>query len=223
MNYIKRAIYSSLVFPARIWQHLFLNLHVWGRENIPKGPKIFVSNHIASTDPHWLTLVFNEPVHWVIGPGYQTKIMTRILDFMEHINAMPEHRKTVAKNAAVYLNRGESVYIAPEGDIQEPFQLGKFYPGVAKIYRAASKPIVPIALAAPKHAMRNYSNNMVVDGRIYRTVTVLRGPFLINIGEPMMPDIPDGSETTQNEQITQIVKERIESLLEDIRLNKFWQ
>ncbi|UCE60814.1 MAG: 1-acyl-sn-glycerol-3-phosphate acyltransferase [Phycisphaerales bacterium] len=223
MDLVARTLYSSLVCSIRAYQFLFHNLRVWGRENIPQGAKIYVTNHITTHDSFWVLPVFTEPVHIVIGPGYDSPFIARILDSFEQINASPDHRKTVVANAVKYLKKGEAVYLAPEGDMQGPFQLGRFYPGVARMYRETRVPIVPIAVVAPKSCMHEFSRlQTVVDGRVYRTVTVLRGTFCINVGRPMMPAIPDAAPQEQDECILDALKRRMESLVEDVRVNKFW-
>ncbi len=223
MNTLKRTLYNSFVFSIKLYQRVFLDLRVWGRESIPKGPKIYVTNHITATDPWWVLPVFTEPVHIVIGPGYQFRVGAKLLDSFEQINCMPAHRKNVVCKAAEYLEKGEPVYMAPEGDMQELFQLGRFYPGVAKIYRQARVPIVPIALVAPKRCMHESPRlSTVVDGHVYRMLNVMRGTFGINVGEAFMPDCPDGSDEEQNAHITALVKTRIEQLMDDVRRNKFW-
>lgn len=222
VNVVKRAIWHAYVLTIRAYQCLFLRLHVWGREHIPPGPKIYVTNHITSYDSFWVTPFFTEPVHTVIGPGYQTWMGEKVLDWFEQINAMPAHRHTVVSKALAYLERGEAVYLAPEGDLQELFQLGRFYPGVARIYRLSRVPMIPIALVAPKRAMRELPIPITVEGRVYRTVVVFRGPYCINIGEPFAPDIPEGTEKEQEEHILKLLAARIQSLSEEVRMNKFW-
>ncbi len=222
MNPVKRLIYRSYVGAVKAYQKLFLKVHVWGRENIPTGPKILVSNHITSTDGGRLCALLDELLHMVNGPGYNFWITARLLDAFEQINALPAHRKTVVARAVEYLKRGETVYITPEGDIQEPFRLARFYPGAAKMYRQIRVPIVPIALVAPRRALKELPFQITVDGRVYPIVTVLRGPFLINIGEPLLPDCPDGTDQEQDDYIMGIIRRRIESLVDDARLNKFW-
>lgn len=222
MNPGHRLLFRSYVGLLKVYQKLFLELHVFGREKIPKGPKIYVANHITSTDGGWVLPVLDEMVHVVNGPGYNWPLCARILDALGQINAMPAHRNTVVPKAVEYLERGEAVFVTPEGDIQEPFQLGRFYPGVAKMYRRIRVPIVPIALVAPKKAMRRHRASLIVEGRAYRAVSVLRGPFLINIGDPLLPDYTEGTDREQDEHIMGIIKRRIESLVEDARLNKFW-
>lgn len=220
---MQRTLFRSFVLSIRVYQRLFLNLCVWGREHIPKGPKIYVANHITCTDPFWILPVFTEPVHIVIGPAYQYRVFVRLLDTFEQINALPGRRKSVVNDAVSYLEKGEAVYIAPEGDMQQLFQLGRFYPGVAKIYRKARVPIVPIALVAPKRCMHESPGiNTVVDGRVYRMLNVFRGTFCINVGEPLAPECHDGSDEEEDERITALVKARIEQLMDDVRTTKFW-
>jgi len=218
MNRFHHAAFRALTLGLRAYQRLFLDLRVNGRDRIPHGPKIYVTNHITSTDPYWVLPVFTEPVHVIIGPGYQSKLGARVLDAFEQINAMPEQRKSVVDKAVGYLQKGESIYTAPEGDIQPLFELGRFYPGVAKIYRRARVPIVPIALHAPQEAMREFPRlDMVVDGRRYRTVVVLRGTYFINVGEPFTPDLRDDlPEAEDNERIMDELKGRIRGLVEEI-------
>ncbi len=223
MNQTKRLFYNAFVSSIRLYQRLFLDLQVWGRQHIPPGPKIYVQNHITSTDPYWVLPILPEPVHVIIGPGYQSKVVARVLDYFEQINATPRHRKTVVDDAVKYLKRGESIYTAPEGDVQETFRLGRFYPGVAKIYRKIQVPIIPIALLAPRRAMKEFPRlKMIVEGHVYRCVMVLGGPFCVNIGEPFLPDLHHGDETKDNQRIMDELKERIRWLVEDVRVNRSW-
>lgn len=223
MNLIKRAMHQSFVLMIRGYERLFLDKHVWGRENIPPGSKIVAVNHITSHDGFHVLSVFSEPLHYLIGPGFNSPLAARLLYAFEHINVMPVHRKTAVEKAAMYLKNGESICIAPEGDIQEPFQLGRFYPGVARIYCEYPVPIIPVALVAPRNGLREYPRrSTIVDGRAYRMVLLKRGPYCVNIGEPWMPECPPISDADPILVITQGLKERIEALVQDVRQNKFW-
>lgn len=145
--------------------------------------------------------------------------MGRVYDRFQQINAMPEMRSQVVPKAVEYLARGESVYTAPEGDLQDPFALGRFYPGVGRIYRRSRAPIIPIALLAPRRAMREYPRlAMTVDARVYRTVMVLRGTYCINIGEPFTPGVRDDlSEDEDARRIAEQLRDRVQSLICEIR------
>lgn len=212
---------AALAFKA--YQRLFLDLHVWGRENIPKGPKIYVMNHISCDDGTWILAVLNEPIHFVIGPAYAYRLLAAGFRLSEQINCMPEHRDQVVTEAARYLEKGEPVLIAPQGDMCDAFDLGRFYPGAAKIYRASGAPIVPIALLAPKHNMTPHPGiTTVVDGRVYRMLNVHRGTYCVSVGEAFHPECPDGSDEEKNEHIMADIKARIAGLIDDVRHNKFW-
>jgi len=224
MNRRKKLVYRTLLTPVRLYQKLFLRLHVWGRDNIPSGPKIYVQNHIASTDPYWVVPLLPEPVHVIVGPGYHIKALALVLNYLEQINATEAQRKHVVDKAVEYLKSGESVYTAPEGDLHKTFHLGRFYPGVARIYRRVPVPIIPIALLAPRFAMKaHHMFDMEVDGHVYRGLMVLRGPFCINIGRPFMPELREtGDETEDNLRIMAELRQRMQGLIEDIRVRKFW-
>ena len=219
MNYLRSLVYRSFVLGCRVYRKAFLDVRVLGRENIPKGPKIFITNHITSTDPYWVLPVFPEPVHVIIGPGYQSKALARVLDYLEQINAMPDHRHTVVDEAVKYLQRGESVYTAPEGDIQDQFQLGRFYPGAARIYRRTLAPIVPIALVAPPCSLVEFPRlAMSVEGRTYRAAFVLRGRYDIAVGEPLRPRLRDDvDEKTDDERIMSEIRQRMAELIDGVR------
>ncbi len=224
MHWIKRAVYGSVMGAIKVYQRLFLDLRVWGREHIPAGPKIYVGNHISAFDGPWVFPILPEPVCVVVGPPYKSKTFGWFWDAMDQINAMPEHRKTVVDEGVKRLEAGRSVFILPEGDFFPQFEGGRFYPGFARMYLRARVPIVPIAMVAPNRGMRAIPwINIVVEERVYRTVIVFRGPFLVNIGEPMMPDCPDHlSEKEQAEEVVRQVRDRIAALVDDVRVTKFW-
>jgi len=216
---IRRFAYQSVVSVLKTYGRLFLDMRVTGRERIPTGPKIYAVNHVTSTDPYWMLTVFPEPVHILVGPGYNSPVAARVLDYMEQINTMPAHRGQAVEKAVARLKRGGAIYMAPEGDIQTGPRLGRFYPGVAKIYRRCPVPIVPIAVCTRPGDMKAYPRlDMEVEGRVYRAVFVLRGVYAVSIGRPFLPDVrTDVDERSDNERIMDELKERIGALLEDAR------
>lgn len=221
MNLLPRTIYKSVVLGLKVYRGLFLDWRVWGKENIPVGPKIFAANHITSHEI-LLATFFPEPVHIIVGPACKSRIVARLCRYLEQINAMPAHRETVIPEAVKYLQRGESVFLNPEGDFHEPFQMGPFYPGVARIYRQTRAAIVPIAVLAPKSSLKTLPMTIKVDERIYRTVVVRRGPYCVHFGEPFFPECPDATPEEQEAAILKQIRTRIEELVEETRVNTFW-
>lgn len=223
MHLLKRVIYRAAVESMRLYRDFFLDLRVFGRRNIPPGPKIYATNHISSTDPYWVLPEYPEPVHIVVGPGYKSRWAAMVLDYFEQINASAEARKSAVDQAIAYLKRGEPVYNAPEGDLQEPFQLGRFYPGIARMYRRTLAPIIPIALVAPPRALRAFPRfDIHVEGRVYRAVLVLRGPYCISIGRPFTPELRNIEEAADNERIMNELRDRIAALVADVRRRMNW-
>ncbi len=70
--------------------------------------------------------------------------------------------------------------------------------------------------------MREWPVPMVVEGRVYRTITVLRGPYRISVGEPFTPPISDDGGPEEDERITGELKERMHRLIEEVRINESW-
>ena len=92
MNLLQRTIYKSMILGLKAYRWTFLSCRVWGRENIPEGPKIFAANHITSHEI-LLTTFFPEPVHVVVGPVCKYRLVAWLCKYLEQINAMPEHRE----------------------------------------------------------------------------------------------------------------------------------
>lgn len=223
MNLLKRGIFRSFGFAIRAYERAFMQIHVWGREHLTPGPKIYVGNHISSLDPFYFLPILPGPMHFIVGPGYDKKINRIFLDSFEQINALEGDGRSVVREAVQYLNRGESICIAPEGNIQEPGRVGRFHPGVARIYLAARVPLVPIATIAPLHCLKELpQHKQEIGGQAFRMVVVKRGPYCISLGKPWLPEVPTGSEAKQTVVLTRVIQQRIAEMVEEIRLDKFW-
>ncbi|MGC8766006.1 MAG: lysophospholipid acyltransferase family protein [Brevinematia bacterium] len=219
MNIFNETIYKIIRFCVKSYLDVFMEFKVWGRENLNfEGPKIYCSNHFSSTDPFFVITIMEEPVHMIIGPGFSVPVFKTILKWGEQINALSFHRKTVVEKAINYLKKGESVYIFPEGDLNDQSSLMKFYTGVAKIYLGYNCPIIPIGLAAPKRDVKEKATSLKVEGREYKTRLVLSGKYFANIGKPL-----HFSPEEKEEEITEKIKREIENLIVDLKHNKFWE
>ncbi len=227
MHWFPRTVYNIIRGGIKFYLKIFLEFKVWGKSNIPKnGAKIFCSNHFSSTDPFFVITLMKEPVHMVIGPGFSVPFFRKILKHGEQINASPSERKNVVNNAASYLEKGESIYIFPEGDLNSQGGLAKFYTGIAKIYLKKPVPIIPIAIISPMRYVKEKDYNIKTEEETFRTLTVLSGKYYANIGEPLdfseYLNLADADTRKIEEEITDKIKKKIEELLLDIKLNKFW-
>ena len=217
MHWLKKRIYNFIKKGIKVYLNIFLEFRVWGVENIPDGPKIFCSNHFSSTDPFFMITVMDEPVHMVIGPGFSVPVFRHILKAGEQINALPERRKFVISEAVEYLKKGESIYIFPEGDLNDQVSFREFYHGMAKIYLTHPCPIIPIGVVSPIRYVKEIDKNRKIGETTFRTLAVMSGKYYTNIGDPLSfkPHVTA-------REITDTVKENIKYLIEDIKTNKFW-
>ena len=218
MFWMKKAIYNTLKNIIKIYLMIFCEFRVWGKEKIISGPKIFCSNHFSSTDPFFVITLMSEPVHMIIGPGFSIPILKNILNAGEQINALEIHRSEVINSAVKYLSKGESVYIFPEGNLNNQNELLKFYNGVAKIHIETNLPIIPIGILSPRRNVKDKKINMKIGETVFKTLTVLTGKYYANIGEPLLFQDKDYSLN----EITKIVRNKIIDLINDIKINKFW-
>jgi 1-acyl-sn-glycerol-3-phosphate acyltransferase len=225
MNIFIRLGYKAVRGITKAYLKTFNEFRVWGAENIPPGPKIFCSNHFSSADPFFAITLMKEPVHMVIGPGFTVPVFRHILKAGEQINASPDYRKEVTAKAAEFLRRGEAVYIFPEGELNDQQGLRKFYAGLARIYRQCPVPIVPIGMVSPR---RYVKWSEPVAGKMQNESLVFAfKKYYANIGEPLeflaeTEVLEAGAAKAAEERITDAVRGRIEALIYDIKVNKFW-
>ncbi len=225
MNWIVRSVYYSIRFLIMTFIRLFLEFKVWGRENIPrKGPRIYCSNHFSSTDPFFAITLMKEPVHMVIGPAFKIPFIRRFLKTGQQINALPEFRHQVIEKAAGFLKKGGSVYIFPEGELNNQEEFLKFYSGVGMIYLKRPCPIVPIGILSPRRHVRGVRAAVKKGKTLNRSLTVIFGKYFANIGKPMrfheLEKAADPKKAAA--RITGKLKRVIEKLVRDIKTDKFW-
>ena len=224
MFWLEKWLYNFFKSIIKLYLTAFLEFRVWGKENIPPGPKIFCSNHFSSTDPFYVITIMDEPIHMIIGPGFSVPVVKQILKIGKQINALSENREKVIPTAVDYLKKAESVFIFPEGDLNDQKILRAFYSGMAKIYLSFPVPIIPIGIISPIRYVKEKEKNIKIGETVYKTLTVLTGKFFANIGKPVrFPEFEnDGLTTDAITGVTDQVKKTIEELISDIKTNKFW-
>jgi 1-acyl-sn-glycerol-3-phosphate acyltransferase len=224
MHWFRRGLYNFFKISIKLYLTAFLEFKVWGKENIPEGPKIFCSNHFSSTDPFYMITIMDEPIHMIIGPGFSVPFFKHVLKIGKQINALYENRNKVIPTAIDYLRKNESIYIFPEGDLNDQKILKDFYSGMARIYLSHPVPIIPIGIISPIRYVKEKEKNIKIGETVYKTFTVLTGKFYANIGKPLtFPKIGKTGLTPEAvEKVTKSVKKVIELLIRDIKVNKFW-
>ncbi|MBG0766291.1 lysophospholipid acyltransferase family protein [Sphaerochaeta halotolerans] len=212
-------IYRTVV---KVGLALNYDFFTWQEEALPKGPKLFCSNHFSSSDVHFVTTLTNEPLHMVIGPAFGIPVIGSFLGWTEQIKALNrEDRKHVVEEAVSYLKKGDNVYIFPEGDLNTQEELMPFKKGIAEMYLSYPVPIVPIGLIAPKRRVRNKMSKTA-----RREMRVVSRNYYANIGKVM--EFPEALEVAKvdreaaREMILTELRNTIDSLIREIKTDKFW-
>ena len=212
-------IYRKVV---KILLALAYDFQTWEEEALPPGPKILCSNHFSSSDVHFVTTLTHDDLHMVIGPGFGIPVVGSFLGWTEQIKALEkEDRKKVVAQAVEYLKKGESVYIFPEGELNVQETLKPFKKGIALIYLEHPCPVIPIGLIAPKRRVRNKKSRAA-----RRSMTVVSRNYYANIGKSMeFPEALEMGKENKDEAcalITERLSASIETLIEQIKTDKFW-
>jgi 1-acyl-sn-glycerol-3-phosphate acyltransferase len=188
-------IYAVLQVLIRVILRVFLRVEVEGRENIPEGGFLVVSNHLSWTDTVFImyALPRSPPLHTMANEG--TVFNTRFKRWlMPRVAVFPIRRnRGMLDEAAVegvyeLLNAGERVLIFPEGAYGKDGQLRPLKDGVGYFAINSGKPLLPVSLSG--------SSRLRPFGRV-RVV----------IGKPFIPDPPR----------TWQVKERVAAAVDAVR------
>ena len=184
MKGCKRLLYELQRSCIRLYCNSFIDFRVYGKNNIPPGPKIFYSNHLCSYDPLYASIIMHDPIHMILKDGFNIPIIRKLLSFTEQINALPKERSNVVNLAVSYLNKGQSIYIFPEGSLtKNPNKLNTFYAGIARIAQQHNAAIIPIALYALDRDMKIKKSSRFQQNRDDQTKTILTGRYSAQVGK----------------------------------------
>lgn len=159
-----------------IFFKLFLNVKVYGRENVPKkGAFIFVSNHMSYLDPPLLgTSVYRSLNYMARDTLFKRPRFGRI---MRGIHAFPVKRGrsdfTAIREALRILAEGKPLVIFPEGTRSKDKFLRPAKPGIGFIVSKANVPVVPAYIEGSYDALPRGPG------------TFRRRPVRVYIGKPV--------------------------------------
>ena len=191
------AVFAALILPARLCVQIFpsrkaaaritvvtlrayLKLIGWSmrveglellRENMPR---MFVSNHSSYADVLVLMAALGTDYHFVakseVGSMPLIGTFLRKLGHFAFKRENPAARLRQAQEIERALRDGESVFIFPEGTFTAQEGLRGFHLGAFKTAVSTGRPIVPIALAGTRRALRD---GTVLPRRGRITITIL--------------------------------------------------
>ncbi len=184
-------------FVSFTWRLIFKT--IWriklsGEKNVPdKGGFIFASNHISWYDPPVVGSSIRRAMH--IMAKEELFDIPVLGSFIKAINTFPVKRgqfdRKSLRFAQMILEKGEGLFMFPEGTRSKDGNFGKARPGVGMLACFAQMPVVPVRV-------RN-TDKLFSFKRI-----------LINIGAPLYPPKKYSKETYQ--QFSEKVLDEIKKL-----------
>lgn len=139
-------------------------IEVGGAKNLPKGPVLFVANHVGSFDIPVLIAHLPKPFGFISKievlkipvVGAWMKIMNCV--FIDRKNRN-DASKAITAGVDV-LKNGHSLLIFPEGTRSKGGKMKPFKPGSLRLAMDANVPIIPIAIHGTADIMENNGNIM---------------------------------------------------------------
>jgi len=191
-------------------------VHVAGRERIPRGGCIVVSNHAFVSDAFVLAIVFGRVHGLAQAESFTLPLLGWLLARAGQIPVGPGRREEVLERARDLLRRGETILIYPEGQLSHGGELLPGKTGAARLALRTGAPILPVGTYAPPQYGR------AIHSRHYNRPTVgiwqVGGPAYIAIGDPWRPFAGrTAADEDELRQATDDVLRRIRAQVEQAR------
>ena len=152
---------------------------------LPDGPKIMVANHPSTSDPAYVTVLFEEQVSILIKELlFKVPLFGRSLRWSGHIPVVEGEGQKAMQNAVDLLRAGRSVFVFPEGEIS-PLEGGFRRPhtGAARLALITGAPVIPVGLGLVHRHLREIP--AIVDGKLDVGYWYLHGPYAMTVGRPL--------------------------------------
>ena len=109
--------------------------------------KIFVSNHVSSSDPFLLALLGEEGVLVVKAWPFKLPVLGIFARLAGYLNIQGMSREVFQATAGRLLEEGNSIVAFPEGTRAGGGPMGPFHGAIFRLALAARVPLVPICIA----------------------------------------------------------------------------
>ncbi len=142
-----------------LFSKLYLRTTTVGRAHIPrKGPLIVACNHRSFLDPFIVGIRLRRPVYFMAKRElFRSRLTGWLLNCM---GAFPVDRGTgdteAMETARALLDRGEALFIFPEGTRIRPGALGRPRRGVGRLALRSGAPVVPAAVIGTEDVRRGW-------------------------------------------------------------------
>ncbi|MGA1866386.1 MAG: lysophospholipid acyltransferase family protein [Thermoplasmatota archaeon] len=183
--------YIAYPIAAPYFRLAFRLCRIEGRDKIPKGGKIYASNHCSNAEGPILNLIHVKPVRFLGKSELFRPIYKGIV--LKGVGSIPIIRggsdRIALEKAVSALKKGDYIGIFPEGTRGNGKDLNPPHTGVIRLALMADVPIVPVGISGAK---RSWPKGKVFP-KFGRKVWV-------KIGDPWyVPEPPSGREYTYEE------------------------
>ena len=144
-------VFTKVTIRFLVWliSVTFYRIRVHGRENLPPGGALLVSNHVSWLDGLLMMLIHRRPVRMMVYAGnFRNRVMLHLAGLWEAIliDAGPKSIARALRTARESIKNGYYVGIFPEGGISRSGNVQTFKPGAMKIIKGTDAPIIPMYL-----------------------------------------------------------------------------
>jgi 1-acyl-sn-glycerol-3-phosphate acyltransferase len=160
----------------------FHRIKIEGRENVPSGGCLIVSNHVSYMDPTTVGWAVGKEIYYL---GRKSLFKPPFWNwFLPLCNVLPIDREghdiSGMRRIIKMLQAGDSVLLFPEGTRSPDGQLQPGQPGAALIAVKANVPILPARVFGTYESLSRHTKSL----RFH--------PIRVVIGKPYRPALPEG-------------------------------
>jgi acyl-[acyl-carrier-protein]-phospholipid O-acyltransferase / long-chain-fatty-acid--[acyl-carrier-protein] ligase len=191
MGYFLRRRFVRGLF--RVMLGILYRTKVIGLDNLPKeGGCVVISNHVSYVDGILILWLLPRNVRFVVDGGNFIGPLARYLASAFDTILMMANPKSIGralKEAREGLIKGDVIGIFPEGTLSRTGQLQAFKPGLTKILKGTTAPVVPMHLEGMWGSIFSFSGGKF----FFKKPQKLRRTITLHIGKPL----PTGSTLDQ--------------------------
>lgn len=163
----------------------FYKIRAYGREQLPEGGALLVSNHVSWLDSLLIGMTCPKPPRMIAYAPYMESPAVRwFAGVTDVIPIVPGSRQAVEaiRRAREALRNGEYVCIFAEGCLSRTGQLLTFQPGLLKVLKETAAPVVPVWLDGLWGSIFSFS-----EGRFFwKRPKGWRFPVGVHYGSPIL-------------------------------------
>jgi len=161
---------------------MFHRPKIEGRENVPSGGCLIVSNHVSFMDPTTVGWAVAREIYYL---GRKSLFKPPFWSwFLPICNVLPidrdGHDIAGLRRIIKMLKEGHAVLLFPEGTRSDDGTIQPAEPGAGLIARKAGAPILPVRVFGTYESLSRHTKRL----RFH--------PIRVVIGQPYLPTIPEG-------------------------------